>query len=392
VTTNGHRRPSFLGRTAIAGVGYTPFTKDSGMSVTALALAACRNALDDCGLDPSEVDGIVSFSYNNDSVGGTAVATGLALPELRYALDLNLGGQAPCYAVMQAAMAVESGVARNVLVYRALNGRSGARVGSSQVTSPSSQYRYPIGFTAYPQYIAMWAKRFMIETGTDENDLAAVVRLQREYAVVNERAIRRRTLTQEEYLASPWVVEPFRAADCTSEVDGGCAVLVTSLEHAHDLATPPAVIEGAAWVTGPRPGLDGADLHLWPDYSRNCQHYLAPRLWESSGMTPADVDFAEIYDCFSAVVLMGLEGLRLVDRGEAGGFVRSGATRPDGSLPVNTHGGLLCEGYLHGMNTVAEAVQQIQGRAGARQLQRHSACAVTSGALHDGSALILTAA
>jgi acetyl-CoA acetyltransferase len=385
----GRQRPSFLGETAVSGVGYTAFTKASGRSVTSLASEACRAALDDCGLEPDEIDGIVSFSLFSDSVACQAVATALALPELTFALDLNMGGVAPCYAVMTAAMAVSTGMARNVLVYRALNGRSGTRVGSVRFPAPTNQYRYPIGFTAYPQYIAMCARRYMIETGADYEDLAGVVISQRRYAAGNERAVQRSPLGLDDYLAQPFLVDPFRTVDCTSEVDGACAVVVTSRDQARDLAVPPAVLEGAAWSTPNRSGLDIADLHLFPDFSRNCQAHLAPRLWASAGLSPGDVDFAEIYDCFSAVVLMGLEGLGLVGRGEAGAFVRSGETALDGRLPVNTHGGLLCEGYLHGMNTVAEAVLQIQGRGGDRQVRNHETCVVTSGAMMDGSALIL---
>jgi acetyl-CoA acetyltransferase len=386
------RRPSFLGRTAIAGVGYTPLTKQSGRSVLELAIEACRNALEDCGLPASEVDGIASFSLFNDSVACQSVAAGLAVPELSYALDLNLGGQGPCFAVANAAMAVESGLAENVLVFRALNGRSGTRIGSTRFEAPSSDYRYPIGFSAYPQYIAMWARRYMIETGATWEDLAAVVTRQRHYAVANERAIIRSELTAEQYLESPFVVDPFRIVDCTSEVDGACAVLVTSLERARTLQHRPAVIEGAAWTTPKGSGLDIADMHNWEDFSRNCQSHLAGRLWASSGLSPAEMDFAEIYDCFSAMVLFGLEGLGLAGRGQAGELVRSGATALDGTLPVNTHGGLLCEGYLHGMNTVAEAVLQLQGRGESRQVAKADACAVTSGALMDGSALVLTGA
>ncbi len=380
---------SFAGTTAITGVGYTAFSKNSGRTVTSLAIEACRNAINDAGLRASDVDGIVSFSWAGDSVNGQAVATGLALPGLNYALDMSLGGQAPSFAVMHAAMAVASGMATHVLVYRALNGRSGQRVGSTQPNSPTTQYRIPMGFIAFPQVLAMWARRYMVETGATERDLAAVVLQQREYAARNERAITKRPLSLEDYLAAPWVVEPFRTVDCTSEVDGACAVLVTSLERARDLAVPPAVIDGGAWATGQGSGLDPSDQLSWPDYSRNCQSMLAPRLWASSTLGPREVDFAEIYDCFSAVVLMGLEGLLLVDRGEAGDFVRRGETKPTGRLPVNTHGGLLCEGYLHGMNTVAEAVMQVQGRAGERQLARHESCVVTSGALMDGSAMVL---
>lgn len=384
-------RPSFLGDTAIAGVGYTALTKDSGVSVLNLATEACRGALDDAGLAAAEIDGIVSFSLFEDSVPAQSVATALGSRELRYAIDLNLGGQAPCYAVALAALAVSSGMANNVLVYRALNGRSGVRIGSQPFASPTAQYRYPIGLTAFPQLIALWGRRFMIETGATYEHLGAVVLAQRAYAALNERAIRRTPLTMDEYLAAPFVVDPFRSHDCTSEVDGACAVLVTSLDRARTLARPPAVIEGAAWVTPSGSGLDMGDFFSWTDWSRNCHSYLADRLWKSARVGPDEVDFAEIYDCFSSVVLFALEGLGLAGRGESGDFVAAGETALDGSLPVNTHGGLLCEGYLHGMNTVAEAVLQIQGRGGERQVPSAGRCVVTSAALQDGSALVLAA-
>jgi acetyl-CoA acetyltransferase len=302
---------------------------------------------------------------------------------------MNLGGQAPCYMALNAAMAVDAGLAHNVVIFRALNGRSGVRIGSTEFQGPGGQYRYPIGYTAYPQYIAMWARRYMIETGADNEDLAAVALAQRKYAVLNERAILRKPLTLDEYFSSPFIVDPFRVVDCTIEVDGACAVVVTSVEQARRLKHPPAVIQGGAYVSGSRAGLDMGDSLLWEDYSRNYTALLAEDLWRSSGMRPRDVHFAEIYDCFSSVVLFGLEGLGLAQRGEAGDMVRDGATARDGQLPVNTHGGLLCEGYVHGMNTLAEAVLQIQGRGGDRQVSRAETCVVTSGALMDGSALVL---
>jgi acetyl-CoA acetyltransferase len=383
------QRPSFLGRTAIAGVGYTPLSRESGRTVLSLAAEACREALDQAGLDPHEVDGIVSYGTLSDSVACQAVATALAVPELTFASDLSMGGVAPALSIMQAAMAIDSGVAENVLVFRALNGRSGVRIGRTGFDAPTAQYRYPIGLTAYPQYMALLARRYMIETGADEDDFGAVVVAQSEYAVKNERAIRRKRVTLDEHHDSRVVVDPFRILDCTPEVDGGCAVLVTSLDRARSLNETPVVIEGAAWATGFGSGLDIADLLTWPDYSRICQHYLADRLWESARMTPADMDFAEVYDCFSAMVLLGMEGLGLAELGEAGEMVRSGETGLGGRLPVNTHGGLLMEGYLHGMNTVAEAVEQLQGRAGERQVADAGRCVVSSGAMGDGSALVL---
>lgn len=359
------------------------------MSVLALAATACRNAIVDAGLEPRAIDGVASFSLNNDSAASQAVATVLGLPTLGYVLDLNLGGQAPSFVTMHAAMAVSAGLAEYVVAYRALNGRSGSRVGSSQYAGPGGQYRYPIGFTAYPQYMALWARRYMIETGATEDDLAAVPIAQRRYAALNDRAIVRTPLTLDDYRAAEYVAEPFRVPDCTTEVDGACAVVVTSIENARALRHVPAVIRGAAYACGYRSGLDIGDAMLWPDLSRNYTSLLADDLWRSAEMRPGEVDFAEIYDCFSSTVLINLEGLGLVGRGEAGAFIRSGATGLDGRLPTNTSGGLLSEGYLHGMNTLTEAVLQIQGRGGARQVPRNRSCVVTSGGMMDGSALVL---
>lgn len=385
-------RPSFIGATAIAGVGETTYNRSSGRSVQSLALEACSAALEDSGLATGDVDGIVSFSYQNDSVTTQAVATGLALDGLSYSLDLNLGGQAPCFAVMHAAMAVHTGLATNVLVYRALNGRSGQRVGSVRAKLPTSQYRYPIGLTAYPQFIALWAQRYLYEVGLEAGRLGAVPIAQRRYAMLNERAIISKPLDEATYLASPMIVNPFRLHDCTAEVDGACALLVTSAERARDLRHRPAVIGGAAWATGRGSGYDIGDNHAWPDYTRNCQSVLASALWASAGLGPKDMDFAEIYDCFSSSVVFGLEGLGLVGRGEALDFISAGETWLDGAIPTNTNGGMLAEGYLHGMNTLAEAVRQIQGRSGARQVADTDAGVVTSGALVDGSALVLVGA
>ncbi|MFD9665124.1 hypothetical protein ACFWAY_26465 [Rhodococcus sp. NPDC059968] len=382
-------RPAFVGKAAISGVGYTDLTASGGRSVLDLALEAARSALDDCGLSAADVDGVCTYGLFNDSVSSQAVATGLGCGDLSYVLDLNNGGSQPSFAVMNAAMAVASGLAETVIVYRALNGRTGKKVGSTRFDSPSGQFRYPIGFSAYPYYIAMWARRFMIETGTTEEDLAAVVMRQREYSAINDRAVRRKPMTLDDYFSRGYVVEPFRAVDCTVEVDAAVAVVVTSLERARDLEVAPAVIDGGAWVTGRGSGLDIADVHYWPDLSRNCQHSLADRLWRSAGIGPKDVDVAEIYDCFSPAVLYGLEALGFVERGQAGAFVRDGQTTLTGELPTNTHGGLLNEGYVHGMNTVSEAALQIQGRGGPRQVAGAEVAVATSGVLVDGSAIIL---
>jgi acetyl-CoA acetyltransferase len=377
---------------AICGVGYTEFTRDAGKSTLELARSACAAALADAGLSARDVDGMASFMVMFDSAPTQAVATALAVPQLRFGLDANLGGQAPCYLVSQAADAVVNGSADVVVVYRAMRGRSGPRVGAMEFAGDAGQYRYPIGYSAYLMYIAMWAQRFLYETGQGELDLAGVALAQREYAKANDRAYRRTPLDLDGYLDSPMVVDPFRGADCTVEVDGACALVVTSLDRARDLPHPPAVIASAGYRAGPRSGLDIGDHLRWADYTRNYTSWLAPDLFGRAGITAADVQLAEIYDCFSSTVLMGLEGLGLCERGESGAFVRDGGTTLTGALPTNTHGGLLAEGYLHGMNTIAEAVLQIQGRCGERQVPRNEVGVVTSGALVDGSAMVLVAA
>jgi acetyl-CoA acetyltransferase len=375
---------------AITGVGYTELSKRSGRTVLELATEACRAAIDDAGVAREQVDGIASFAVMHDSVPTQAVATTLALPQLRFSLDIDLGGQAPCHLVTQAAAAVATGQADHVLVFRALNGRSGDRVGTMEFSGMGGQYRYPLGYDAYLMYVGMFGQRFLHETVQGELDTGAVAVSQRQWAQSNERAYRRDELTLDDYLAAPFVAEPYRGADCTVEVDGACAVLVSALDRARDLRHAPAVVASGSYRAGPRPGLDIGDHLLWDDYTRNYTSFVRDDLFGRAGVTPADIDVAEIYDCFTTTVLMGIEGLGLAERGGAGELFRSGATGRGGSLPVNTHGGLLSEGYLHGMNTVAEAVLQVQGRCGDRQAARHEVVAVTSGALMDGSAMILT--
>jgi acetyl-CoA acetyltransferase len=377
-------------KAAIVGIGYTPFSRAAGESLLTLARQACVGAIEDAGLSKDDIDGLASFMVMHDSVPCQAVATALALPAMSYSLDLDLGGQAPCHLVNQAAAAVVSGQAKAVVVFRAMKGRSGAKVGTMAFAGGGGQYRYPIGYDAYMMYVAMWAQRFLHETHQDSEDLAAVALAQRLWATTNERAVRRHALDLNTYLDSPYIVEPFRAADCTVEVDGACAVVVTDLARARQLRHPPAVIAAGGYWSGPRAGLDIGDHLLWGDYTRNYAHGLATQLYRDAGITPSDLEFAELYDCFTSTVLLGLEGFDVCGRGESGAFVRSGATQPGGRFPVNTHGGLLSEGYLHGMNTVAEAALQIQGRGGSRQVPNHDCCLVSSGAMMDGSGLILT--
>ena len=381
----------------IVGVGYTKYSANSGVSELALATEACQKAMQDAGMGIDDVDGVLEFNIG-DSVPAEAVATALALPELNYAMDWHSGGSAPCALLATAAMAVDSGMAKAALVYRAMNGRSGFRLGgaSGRITdvippSGGAQYRMPYGWLTFGEGMAMWCRRHMEKYGTKTEHLGAIAINQRKNAVLNERACQRKPLTMDDYMAGRLIFEPLRLFDMCLESDGGCALLLTSPDRAKDCRKKPIKIKAAAYVQ--HTGIGDpmyADSYLWDDFTKNYSSLLAPKLYEQSGLGPKDLDVAEIYDCFTYNVLMTMEGLGLCKRGEGGPFAASGETALSGSIPVNTHGGMLSEAYIHGVNVIVEAVEQLRGESGARQVAGAEVAAVTSGATTMGSGLILT--
>jgi len=376
---------------AIAGIGYTDFSKNSGRTVRRLASEACLAAVADAGLDITAVDGFCSFNMG-DSVQGIAVATELGIPDVKWAVDLYAGGNAANLIVSNAAAAIEAGMATHVLCFRAMNGRSGYRFGAGGNAGRAAgitQYSAPFGLMTYPQAMAMWCRRHMIEYGTTSAQLATLAVTFRENALRNPRAMMKTPLTTEDYFASRMIVDPFRMYDICLESDGACAALVTSAERARDLRKKPVLISSAVYGGGPAQGEDLFDLLRWPDHSHNCYKYLAHDLWGAAGIEPKDLDFAQIYDCFTYSVLMALEGLGFCDEGEGGEWIQGGRIRPDGEMPLNTAGGLLSEAYIHGFNHVIEAVQQLRGEAGPRQIPNAQIGLTTAGAMTCGSALIL---
>ncbi|MCC7273773.1 MAG: acetyl-CoA acetyltransferase [Alphaproteobacteria bacterium] len=381
---------SLRDRHCIAGIGFTEYSKASGRTVLDLASSACLAAAEDAGVAVEAIDGIVSFHFN-DSVPAIAVATQLGLPAARYAIDIAGGGNAANLIVLQAAAAIEAGLAETVLCYRAMNGRSGFRLGGGRELSAHgvTQYTAPFGWITYPQAMAMWCRRHMIEYGTTSEQLGAVAVTCRANAVLNARAMQRQPIGLDDYLASRPIVDPFRMLDICLESDGACAVLVTRADRARDLRHRPVYIMGGAYGGGPNQGEDLFDAIRWPDHSHNYARYIAADLWGSAGVGPTDVDVAEIYDCFTYSVLMQLEGLGFCKEGEGGPFVADGRIARDGALPINTHGGLLSEAYIHGLNHVVEAVSQLRGHAGPRQIPDAEIALTTAGAMTCGSAMVL---
>ncbi len=375
---------------AIAGIGCTAYSKNSGVTVLELATEACRKACDDAGIALDDVDGVISFNFG-DSVPSMAVATALGLTDPQYVVEFASGGNAANLITLTATAVINAGLAKNVLCFRAMNGRSGFRLGGGRQLAAHgvTQFTAPYGWITYPQAMAMWCRRHMVKYGTTKEQLGTVAVTFRDNAMRNERAMQRKPLTMDDYLGARPIVDPFGLYDICLESDGACAALVTSAERARDMQQRPVYITGGAYGGGPAQGEDLFDAIRWPDLAENYAKYIAADLWKSAGIGPADVDVAEIYDCFTYSVLMQLEGLGFCKEGEGGAYVASGALARDGALPTNTHGGLLSEAYIHGFNHVYEAVQQLRGTAGARQVEGARVALTTAGAMTCGSAMLL---
>jgi acetyl-CoA acetyltransferase len=353
---------------AIAGVGCTEFSKDSQMSTFGLAARAVKAAVADAGLELGDVDGLATFGPG-DSVPPNVLAQGLGIESMNYYVDQYLGGSVSMSIIGSTALAVSAGVADCVVCYRALNGRSEQRMNASGGISKQPwdvQYKTPTGYVVPAQEMGMAARAHMERYGTSSEDFGRLAILCRANAVDNERAMMRTPLTMDDYMASPWISEPFRKLDCCLETDGAVALVITRADRAEDGPHRGVLIEGAAWGGGVNLYSNTTDLAVSPAKP------IAQRLYRAAGVGPSDIDFAELYDCFTYTLLAQIEGYGFAEDGGVPDMLRDGAfDRATGSLPVNTHGGLLSEGYLHGFNHVYEAVEQIRGEAEHRQVDRH---------------------
>jgi acetyl-CoA acetyltransferase len=354
------------GRSAIAGIGATEFSKESGRSELQLSCEAVLDALQDCGLSTSDVDGLVTFTMDNSSE--VAVARELGMGDLRFFSRINYGGGAACGTVQQAAIAVATGVADVVVCYRGFNERSGQRFGqvsnwaATQVNSNGldNAFSYPYGLSTPAATVAMQATRYMHEYGATSADFGAVAVADRKHAATNPKAFfYGKPITIEEHQASRWIAEPLHLLDCCQESDGAVAIVVTTPERAADLQQKPAIISAAAQGSAP-------DQYVMTSYYRDNigvpeMGVVGRELWRQSGLAPDDMAMAVLYDHFTPYVLMQLEELGFCGRGEAKDFVANGAIELGGRLPLNTHGGQLGEAYIHGMNGIAEGVRQVRG-------------------------------
>ena len=358
------------GGVAIVGIGQTEFSKAAGRSETRLAAEAILAALADAGLTSDDVDGVVSYTI--DPVEETELVRAIGAPEVHWSSRVPYGGGGSQGVLMHAGAAVASRSADVVVAYRAIKARSGRRFGaarpaaaptSSHSGSTAMQWCSPFGVMTPASWMSLNAVRYMHTFGVANEDFGRAVVDMRAYAATNPHAhFYGRPITLDDHQASRWIAEPaIRLFDCCQETDGAAAVVVTRADRAADTAEPVVIAAAAA------AGLfeeEIASNHYRPDLAvMDGSVALAKRLFDDTGVSRNDLDVAMIYDAFSPILLMQLEALGFCGFGEAKDFVADGHLRAKGSLPCNTNGGLIGEGYIHGLNLTLEAVRQLRGTA-----------------------------
>jgi acetyl-CoA acetyltransferase len=356
------------GSVSIVGIGQTEFSKAAGRSETQLASESIVAALADAGLTTGDVDGLVSYTI--DPVEETELVRGLGIPSIGFSSRIPYGGGGSQGVVQHAAAAIASGAARAVVAYRAVKARSGERFGRASVGSrPTSahagttamQWCTPYGIVTPASWISLNATRYMHTFDVSSEDFGRAVVQLRSYAATNPNAhFFGRPITLDDHQASKWIAEPsIRLFDCCQETDGSVALVLVASDDTQLSQAPVKVLSAAnAGIFEEEIGSN----HYRPDLSvMDGSVVLAERLFGDAGITREEIDVAMIYDAFTPVLLMQLEGLGFCAPGEAKDFIAEGQIGPQGSLPVNTNGGLIGEGYIHGLNLTVEAVRQLRG-------------------------------
>ncbi|XVQ16033.1 thiolase C-terminal domain-containing protein [Spirillospora sp. CA-255316] len=365
----------------------TALSRASGRTELELAVEASQAALADTAETLGGTvrpDAVLSY-HLNDSAPVLYLARALRLHEIGWHNEIYGGGTQSASILADAAMLVDAGLAETVLVYRALNGRSGKRMntlGLKLGEGTEEQFTHPYGMAGPVHQFALAGQRYLYDTGLTEQHTYAVVAHSREHAASNPRALRRQRIDLSGYLDDPMVASPLRRLDCCQETDGACALVVTKADRA------PASPRIHAVVRGGGPGASAMDKA--DDVTRLFSSYLAAPLYAAAGMKPDDVDVALLYDAYSWLVPRQLEDFGLVARADLGAVLADGEISWKGRVPVNPHGGLLSEGYVHGLNNVAEAVRQLRG-TGTSQVDAASVALCTGFGGGYGSAAILTA-
>ena len=367
---------AFANKVAVAGIGYSALSRHSERPLAALAIDAVDAALADAGLTRRDLDGIATspgmprYGGAKGTVEGIDVVTPWYLSELLgthgHMAWTGSTNAMVTQAVMEAAMAIASGVVTHAVVYRALHVPKGSYVNfESTHAAGLEQFLAPVGFSGPPAWPAIAMRRYFEMFGYSRADMARYIVDNRANTMKNPNGYwRGKPITADDYLNARMIADPMSILDCDIPVDGSVALVLTSTERARDLAQKPALLTGFSAGTHPAPyGMPMTLEDIWT----GCEQ-VGQRLWEATGMGPGDLDTAQVYDGFSPFVFLWLEGLGVVPRGEGLAFLRDGEASLTGRLPCNTGGGALGEGRLHGMTQLAEAVIQVTDRGGERQV------------------------
>ncbi len=383
-------------RAIISGVGQSAIGRRLFREELDLTCEAALEAIADAGLSPDDIDGIAAYPGPVQNVPGFA---GPGIYEVQDALGIDvrwhvsgLEGPAQISPIIHAALAVAAGLCRHALVYRTVTeasaaadtGRRGIGAGSLEIGGFPAFF-IPFGAMSAANWLALYARRHMHEFGTTKEQLGAIALTDRAHAALNPTAVYRDPMTMDDYLAARMVSEPFGLYDCDAPVDGSTAVIVSSAETARDLRRPAVRFNAVGTAMRARPSWD-----QWEDITTMAARDAAAHMWSRTDLTPADVDTAQLYDGFSFLTLAWIEALGFCKRGESGPFVEGGRIGLGGALPLNTWGGQLSGGRLHGFGFVAEAVRQLRGECGARQVPNCEVAVVGVGGGPVAGCLLLT--
>ncbi len=344
------------GKYAIVGVGETAVGKRPDASTHSLHLEAIKACLQDAGISAGKVDGLLTNQPLNDAHRSYAVRLAhMAGIDPRYATDLALGGATPIAMVQHAVMAIEAGMANAVVCVHARKRATPDPTPGHPIRSGDEHWEQPWGHFSAVANHAFAAQRHMYEYGTRSEDLAQIAISTRKHACMNNNATMRKPITVADHQQSRMIVDPLHLLDCSLESDGGGALLVTSAERARDFPKPPVLILGMG-QHHPHSSLMDA-----PSLTTLGGKKSSERAYRMAGLSPKEMDFAEIYDCFTITTLITLEDYGFCAKGEGKDFVKNGRIEVGGELPVNTHGGLLSQAHLEGMLHVTEAAKQLRG-------------------------------
>ncbi len=385
---------SLSGKAAIVGIGETDYLRGADQSILQMVLGASMSAIKDAGLKPSDIDAVIPPP---GFVAWDEIAAHLGIPDVRYTSCPQMGGASPTAALITGAMAIATGQAETVLItigwngYSAIRPRPDAKPNNRRFSAAFFQtvknYYAPYGLRSAPWWYSLYLQRYVKYYGVPPEAAGAVAVACRKHAQLNDKAFMRdKPLTMEEYLASNYVAEPLRKLDCCIETDCAAAVVLTTVERARDLPHVPVTIIGGAEGHPNRPD----ELINRKDILKLGLDLAAPRAFAMAGVKPTDMDFLQVYDCFTHVVLLELEAMGFAERGGAAEFVKNGNIELGGAYPINTHGGLMSQGHCWGMNHIVEATRQLRHEGGRAQVKDCELGLVTGyGDLGDGSIAIL---